>query len=524
VIACFLLQGDSEDSLNAKLPLRFVWGVKPVDNGDYLDPRTRGTLIYDDTFDMAAPESQQWLLHFCQHLRMQSFYHPMMGPLLPNCFITSFKSWMQRRCKDPIDDIDRTPCCENSTFPYSRQVFDMCVVQAAGHLYETPLYFMPGTAGLKFSRKKHPKIRALVVEYDSNHTFSLSFSDMDNFFQQVESWTHKELSEAPPGMRNGWFISELEFYDLQRTLSRDTLVAIGVSMGIALIVLLFVTLNILISLYAILTISCIIFVTVAVLVLLGWKLNVLESIAVSVAIGLAVDFSLHYGVHYRMCPDGEDRESAVTYAVTRMGGPTAMAALTTAAAGAFMLPSAVLAYIQIGVFLITVMAVSWIYSTFFLGSLLRLVGPQHGFWQFSYPRLDKNCCSKRDGSNEDSSAVDRADKTVYTNVLSESTLSTSSTVCALHPSASESHELEALSGRCRSSFNRRLHRSGSLSTTLPSSASVPLAHCVTTRKVSLPVDQSPSAASATTIVLVDDGDVDSRPSIGDATEEPLMRH
>jgi hypothetical protein len=385
-------------------------------------------------------------------------------------------------------------------------------------LYETPAYLRPGTAGLKFSREKHPKIRALVVEYDSNHSYSLSFSDMDNFFQQVESWTHKELLEAPPGMRNGWFVSDLEFYDLQRTLSRDTVLAIGVSMGIAFVVLLLVTLNILISLYAILTVSCIIFVTVALLILLGWKLNVLESIAVSVAIGLAADFSLHYGVHYRMCPDGGDRESAVTYAVSRMGGPTAMAALTTAAAGAFMLPSTVLAYIQIGIFLITVMSVSWVYSTFFLGSLLRVGGPQHGFGQFSYPNLHKTCCINGDGSSGGSSAVNRVDKAVYSNVLSESTLSTSSTVCALHPSASESHELEALSAR---SHSQKLRRTGSLSTTLPS-YSVPLVPCATTCEVSVPADQSPSAASATTIVLVDDADVDSRPSVGDATEEPLM--
>ncbi|XP_069672503.1 protein dispatched [Periplaneta americana] len=518
---------DSEDGLNSKLPLRFVWGVMPIDNGDYLDPGTRGTLIYDETFDMAAPESQRWLLGFCQRLRMQSFFQPMLGPLLPNCFITSFKSWMQRRCRDPVDRIDRTPCCENSTFPYKRRVFEMCIVQAIVDLYETPIeYLIPGMAGLKFSRDKHPKIRALVVEYDSNQSYSLSFSDMDAFFHQVESWARKELSEAPPGMRNGWFVSQLDFYDLQRTLSQDTLVAIGVSMGIALVVLLLVTLNILLSLYAILTITCTIFVTVALLVLLGWKLNVLESIAVSVAIGLAVDFSLHYGVHYRMCPDGDDRESAVTYAISRMGGPTAMAALTTAAAGAFMLPSAVLAYIQIGIFLVAVMAVSWIYSTFFLGSLLRVGGPQHGFGQFSYPRLDKNCCMNGDGSSGGSSNVDRADKTVYTNVLSESTLSTSSTVCALHPSASESHELEALSAkRLSNSFSsRRLCRSGSLSATLPSSTSAPLAARVSARKVSLPADQSPSAASATTIVLVDDGDVDSRPGVGDMTEEPLMRH
>jgi hypothetical protein len=84
--------------------------------------------------------------------------------------------------------------------------------------------------------------------------------------------------------------------------------------------------------------------------------------------------------------------------------------------------------------------------------------------------------------------------------------------------------LEALNaGNHRCSFNQRLCRSCSLST-LPSSASVPLAHCATIHKASLPADQSPSAANATTIILVDDGDVDSRPSIVDATEELLMKY
>ncbi|XP_023705263.1 protein dispatched isoform X3 [Cryptotermes secundus] len=514
-----LKMGSNEDALTAKMPLRFVWGILPIDNGDYLDPRRRGTIVYDDTFDMAAPESQRWLLRFCRRLKMQSFYQSMPGPLLPNCFIVSFKNWMQRRCRDPVNHIDRTPCCENSVFPYKRRVFEMCIVQAIADLYETPLYLRPGVAGLKFSDGKRPKIRALIVEYDSNHSYSPSFSEMDDFFQEVESWTRKELSEAPPGMRNGWFVSDLEFYDLQCTLSLDTLVSIGVSMAVALGVLLLVTLNVFISLYAILTILCIIFVTVAVLVLFGWTLNVLESIAISIAIGLSVDFSLHYGVHYRMC-SAENRELAITYAVSCMGGPTAMAALTTAAAGAFMLPSTVLAYIQIGMFLVIVMTISWMYSTFFLGSLLCVGGPQHGFGQFSYTR-----CIRGDRSNGNSRAADRVNKTVHSNVFSDSTLSTSSTGCALHPSTSESHELEALNVRIhRGSFNRRLRRSGSTLTTLPSSASLPLSHCATTRKVSLPTDQSSSAPSAATVILVDDRDVDSRPTIADATEEPLMRY
>lgn len=94
-----------------------------------------------------------------------------------------------------------------------------------------------------------------------------------------------QLRSAPRGMRGGWFISRLEFYELQRTLHEGTIWAIGVSLTLALIVLALVTLNPLVSLYAIVTIGAAIIVTVAILILFGWKLNVLESVAISTAIG-----------------------------------------------------------------------------------------------------------------------------------------------------------------------------------------------------------------------------------------------
>lgn len=84
-------------------------------------------------------------------------------------------------------------------------------------------------------------------------------------------------------------------------------------MAIALMVLFLVTLNVLLSFYAILTVTCIIFTTVAILIFCGWKLNILESITISTAIGLAVDFSLHYSLHYRLAPqciDGSYRENS----------------------------------------------------------------------------------------------------------------------------------------------------------------------------------------------------------------------
>ena len=105
-------------------------------------------------------------------------------------------------------------------------------------------------------------------------------------FFQVETWMQQQLVNAPSGMKGGWFVSRLEFYELQRTLYEGTIWAMGVSMILALTVLGCVTLNLLVSLYAIVAIGAAIVVTIAWLVLLGWKLNVLESVAISTAIGL----------------------------------------------------------------------------------------------------------------------------------------------------------------------------------------------------------------------------------------------
>lgn len=98
-----------------------------------------------------------------------------------------------------------------------------------------------------------------------------------------------------------------------------------------------------------------------------------------------MDFSLHYSISYRTL-DSDDRIAKVKTALEKMGGPTLMAAITSGAAGALMIPSEVLAYIQLGVFLVLAMGISWIYATFFLCSLLSVAGPKAGFAQFQYPK------------------------------------------------------------------------------------------------------------------------------------------
>lgn len=362
-----------------------------------------------------------------------------------------------------MSGIDRTPCCESSKFPYHPHVFDECLPQIISTLYESPRYvFIPGIAGPKFARLPSlgkdsqlnrtnrnikravgtaqviPLVKALVVEYESTQSYTMSYAEMENFTIKIENWFKNATKSAPPGMQNGWFISDLDFFDLQRTLSEGTIYAICIAMAVSLIVLMLVTLNLIISLLAVLTVTFSIFSTVGLLVLLGWKLNVLESISVSTAIGLAVDFTLHYGITYRLSPIS-DRNSASRYALSRMLGPTAMAAITTGMAGAFMLPSSVLAYIQIGKFLLIVMSVSWLFSTMFFMSLLKIIGPQHGFGQLNVSTLTNR--DNKNGKNQHHNDYNNHFSAHGT--VSEQLLSASSSAAGEFI-GSESHELSSL--------------------------------------------------------------------------------
>lgn len=389
-----------------------------------------------------------------------------------------------------MSGINREPCCEVSQFPYEPEIFDQCILESISSLYETPReFFLPGVAGPKFARPtldengnitlKRSSIKSIVIEYDSTQAFTMSYSEMSNFVKTVEIWLKNITSDAPEGMKNVFFTSELQFYDLQDTLSIGTMIAILMAMSVSLVVLLLVTLNILISLFAIVTVTFTIFTTIAILILLGWKLNVLESVAVSTAIGLAVDFSLHYSVQYRLSPE-PNRKSSARFSLSRMIGPTAMAATTTGVAGAFMLPSNVLAYIQIGTFLVVVMTISWVYSTFFLMSLLSVIGPEYGFGQFNYPKL--NLMKKNEMNNILKIQTNTSHDCNKENDKNIALLSASSSAAGDFIN-SESHELDSLTSN---------------------SIIKPVGSFTSKKKHSYPRENSPSTASAITVVLPDD--------------------
>lgn len=398
---------------NPLMPLTIVWGVENVDNGDKLNPYNKGTVQYDKNFNPSTQQAQIWLRHFCSSLREAGFYRKVTAFEVSNCYIEHFIHFMKMPCTK-----GEFICCRKS-FPYKENIFNACIKKYIPMAMNQELYFADKfSPGLKFRRGK---ISALVVQFSSNLTFTYKYEVVDAFFKGVNKWVHEKLNMAPDEMRNGWFTSELKFFSIQKSLVEGLPVAFGISVLVATAVTFFTCLNVLITLYAMLTISFTMLVIVASIVLLNWELNILESVIITVAVGLSIDYTLHYGVAYRLAPD-LDRQNRAYCSFIRVGSVIFVAALSTFLAGIFMLPSVTLVYQKFGIFLVLVISISWIYSTLFFQSLLNVMGPQGGFGQFHWPSLE--CCSMSPQSH--------IDRTVYT--MSESTMSTSSSGYHYHPS------------------------------------------------------------------------------------------
>ena len=297
---------------SGSMVVELIWGIKPADNGNYFNPDDKGTLQFDESFgaDLFSEEGQEFILSVCKSAEKQSFFGAFAAGTV-DCPIEGLIAL----CK-----AGPNPCCGNHSFPFPADVSERCLLAFASRGNES---------GLLFDAKNNA-IKGFRMVISTNQPFTTAFSVIDKVYDEVTSWFEGQLSKAPPGLKNGWVGSwGFRFYGLQIGLSRGTYSSLGISVAASFSIMLLTTLNIFISIYAIVTIIGIIAITIGSLVLAGWQLNILESIIMSVAVGLSIDFTMHYGVAYRLAPDKSQRESRVRYSLAHIGSAITMAALTT---------------------------------------------------------------------------------------------------------------------------------------------------------------------------------------------------
>ena len=125
-----------------------------------------------------------------------------------------------------------------------------------------------------------------------------------------------------------WMPSEQAFFDGVKQ-------GVSISAVLAFTIMLISTQNVLIALYAIISVFWIVLTVVGFMVMNGYQLGVSESIAMVIIIGFSVDYVVHLGAHYvhKKSPDRTDRTSD---ALGAMGVSIFSGALTTFGSGVFL--------------------------------------------------------------------------------------------------------------------------------------------------------------------------------------------
>ncbi|XP_052009048.1 protein dispatched homolog 2-like [Xyrauchen texanus] len=391
-------QGEDEP-----MTLTLIWGVIPSDDGDHFNPNSNGSLSIDMEFNMSSPQAQVWLRDLCGQIQNQSFYSAISADQDAAednvCFIDNLIHWVSiRRCSENEDAFSF--CCNNIPFPYSPSVFEQCLSmmveeqQVEGHL--------PNAGGLRFDSEG--RITALVVVFKTVQLYSFNFSRMSEFYQEVLSWFNKEISKAPMGLQKGWFVSQLGLYDLQQSLSSETLEVAGFSVFLTFALLLLMTWNIPLSIYVSIAVGGSVFATIGLLVLLEWQLNGVEALFISAAAGLSVDFVANYCISYSLAPHN-DRLGRVAHSLKRMGCPVATGAGAYFCVGIIMLPATALLFRKLGIFLMLIKCVACGFATFFFQSLCCFFGPQKNCGNVTLPcvmKKESSCSAAEPGTTNPS--------------------------------------------------------------------------------------------------------------------------
>lgn len=374
-----------EEAKEEEMTVFFVWGAFNQDNGNRLDPNDDGHLVLDPAFNLTAPESQLWMKKFCRKLVASELVETLPSDL--KCLMDIVEDTQTRICNKfrPylafVKDTNIPMCCDPRSLPYSATAFKTCMPLLLKYV-RTSSYI----GNIMFNTSNND-IAGFQIKVTTKQNPTTSYPKMNKLVTNLNKLLKEELETAPPGLKNAWFMGTTDafvFYDLQKAISHGTYSSIELSVSVACITMFLCSLNLVITLYSMLTISLAIAVTIGSLVLMGWQLNIIESVTISLAVGMSIDFTIHFGVAYVLAPTSKSRDR-VHDAFIRVGPAVAMAALTTIIAGASVMPTRVRAYQELGLFLMLVMASSWVYANFFFQSVCSVIGPKGNLCQVPLP-------------------------------------------------------------------------------------------------------------------------------------------
>jgi len=379
------------------------YGLAKVDNGDKMNPWERGSPEYLP-LDISSPAAQQYLYDVCTNFQnwddtpVSTWYFGK-----PVCGIRWFREWMESPCgtttntavggaNNYVVEPQRTTCCSKTTadFPYAASEFGSCLATFSN-------YWASKRKNHGFFYDEKGQLKVVTMTAPTLTKFSYVFGISDTFFHSLmKVWNALPSAPVGTGLENGFINSNLQFYALQEAIADGAINSAILSTVFALVVLVVLSRTLLASILSGIHIACCVLTVTGIAVLLGWELNVMESVIFSLSVGLCCDFAAHLSHAFNQVIDDHvtDTKVPLTFprswaelkehtdlshikaviAIRELSVPIFMGFWSTFLAGVMLLSGSLFFFQQFGTFLALIMVCSLLTAFCFLMPMLASIG------------------------------------------------------------------------------------------------------------------------------------------------------
>jgi protein dispatched 1 len=358
--------------------LHMVWGVKGMDISglERWQVKNRGNIIWDDSFNPTSMGAQTALLNACTTARAEGcsggacsegkLAKPVQTKV---CVIEALDTF--QASKYPGDATKRVGNMTATTF--NTAITDFLDVT------QNPTINNPDTGYPLQLGWIGGKLKYVIQTLESTYRPPKPQAQTKALIDIVDGLMTK-INNASPSGANQMFATmgrPFTWFETQQALVSGAILGVTLVFALALVVLVLVTQNLIISGVSVVTIAGIVVTVMGVYarLILGWSLGIAESIAVVILIGFSMDYCLHVAAAYVESPM-LTRFTRTRQSLTHMGISVLAGAATTLISSIFLF-GATMTFFTKFAYLITftiITAFSW--TMFFLTTCLIMVGPE----------------------------------------------------------------------------------------------------------------------------------------------------
>ncbi|CAF1096412.1 unnamed protein product, partial [Brachionus calyciflorus] len=313
-----------QSEINKNLPINYIFGIEITDQNSLMYNLDELGDLRTGIFDFYDEKSQLWFDKFCRALNNSLISekelktYEKMSQIIENlvrmdqnenknlCFYDLMRIVMRRKCVESDDMVD-SYCCDLE-FPFDADILESCLknknfldlyVSPYENILAEKLYFNKATGLLD------------IVEYDqiTSHEWTSNYDKMSEIFNEVSRFSdslikikfvdlNNQEQEAKSLEKSGFFVSNFEFFDFQKSLRLSTFLTFLLSLLILTLIILITTRNFFITLIAVLTVAMSITSTVAILILFDLKINVTSLITIATSIFMSINSLVFLSISY----------------------------------------------------------------------------------------------------------------------------------------------------------------------------------------------------------------------------------